>query len=131
MAIQHRHTYCAMCGARCGVLATVEDGRLTRVTADPKHPNGCLCVKGTAAPEMVYSPDRLHYPMRRTRPKGERDPGWTRMAWDRGIGADRLAPGGDQEPVWTRGGGVRVCDDCRHLRCRLLPLGTAPRQRLW
>ena len=68
MAIQHRHIYCAMCGSRCGVLATIEDGRLTRVTADPAHPNGCLCVKGTAAP------DRLHYPMRRTRPKGERDP---------------------------------------------------------
>jgi anaerobic selenocysteine-containing dehydrogenase len=34
---------------------------------------------------MVYSPDRLQYPMRRTRPKGERDPGWTRIAWDEAL----------------------------------------------
>lgn len=38
MAIQPMHTYCAMCVSRCGVLATVEDGRLTKVTADPEHP---------------------------------------------------------------------------------------------
>jgi anaerobic selenocysteine-containing dehydrogenase len=48
-----------MCVSRCGVLATVEDGRFTRVTADPEHPNGCICVKGTAAPEIVYAADRL------------------------------------------------------------------------
>src|SRR5262245_11222905 len=85
MAIQHLQTYCAMCVSRCGVLATVEDGRLTKVTADPAHPNGCICVKGTAAPEIVYAPDRLQYPMRRTRPKGEPDPGWVRISWDEAL----------------------------------------------
>ena len=59
MPTEQIHTYCAMCTCRCGVLATVEDGRLTKVTADPEHPNGCICVKGTAAPEIVYAPDRL------------------------------------------------------------------------
>jgi len=38
-----------MCISRCGVVATVEDGRLTKDNADPAHPNGCICVKGTAA----------------------------------------------------------------------------------
>ena len=76
MTIQQLHTYCAMCISRCGVVATVEDGRLTKVNADPAHPNGCICVKGTAAPEIVYSADRLQYPMKRTKPKGEADPGW-------------------------------------------------------
>jgi anaerobic selenocysteine-containing dehydrogenase len=85
MAIQHIHTYCAMCASRCGVVATVEDGIFTKVTADPEHPNGCICVKGSAAPEMVYSPDRLQYPMRRTRPKGEPDPGWVRIDWDEAL----------------------------------------------
>jgi anaerobic selenocysteine-containing dehydrogenase len=85
MAIQQIHTYCAMCVSRCGVLATVEDGRLTKVTADPEHPNGCICVKGTAAPEIVYAPDRLQYPLVRTRPKGERDPGWVRISWDEAL----------------------------------------------
>jgi anaerobic selenocysteine-containing dehydrogenase len=74
-----------MCTSRCGVVATVEDGILTQVNADPEHPNGCICVKGAAAPEIVYSPDRLHYPMVRTRPKGDPDPGWTRITWDQAL----------------------------------------------
>ena len=131
MAIQQMHTYCAMCVSRCGVLATVEDGRLTKVTADPEHPNGCICVKGTAAPEIVYSPDRLQYPMVRTRPKGERRPRLGPHLLGRGAGSDGLAPAGYQGPVRARGGGVRMCDDCRHLGCRLLPLGAASGQRLW
>src|SRR5437870_1923619 len=88
------HTYCAMCISRCGVLATVEDGRLTKVTADPEHPNGCICVKGTAAPEIVYAPDRLQYPMVRTRPKGDPDPGWTRISWDEALVLPVATPAG-------------------------------------
>ena len=56
-----------------------------KVNADPDHPNGCICIKGTAAPEIVYSLDRLQYPMVRTRPKGEADPGWKRIAWDEAL----------------------------------------------
>ena len=85
MAIQQLHTYCAMCVSRCGVVATVEDGILTKVNADPAHPNGCICVKGTAAPEIVYSSDRLRSPMKRTRPKGDSDPGWVTISWDEAL----------------------------------------------
>jgi len=85
MAVQQIHTYCAMCVSQCGVVASVEDGILKNVNIDPDHPNGCICVKGTAAPEIVYSPDRLKYPMVRTRPKGERDPGWVRVSWDEAM----------------------------------------------
>jgi len=85
MAIQQIHTYCAMCVSRCGVVATVSDGVLTKVTPDPAHPNGCICVKGTAAPEVVYAPDRLRYPMVRTRPKGDPDPGWARISWEEAL----------------------------------------------
>ena len=74
-----------MCTSRCGVVATVEDGKLTQVNADPAHPNGCICVKGAAAPEIVYSPDRVQYPMVRTRPKGDPDPGWVRITWDQAL----------------------------------------------
>jgi len=58
---------------------------LTQVNADPEHPNGCICVKGAAAPEIVYSPDRLHYPMVRTRAKGDPNPGWVRITWDQAL----------------------------------------------
>jgi anaerobic selenocysteine-containing dehydrogenase len=90
MTTQHIQTYCAMCVSRCGVVATVEDGLFRKVTADPARPNGCICVKGTAAPEMVYAPDRLQYAMQRTRLKGDADPGWVRISWDEALAASRL-----------------------------------------
>jgi anaerobic selenocysteine-containing dehydrogenase len=85
MATERIQTFCAMCTSRCGVIATVEDGRLAKVERDPDHPNGCICIKGTAAPEMVYSPYRITQPMMRTRPKGDADPGWKAISWDEAM----------------------------------------------
>jgi hypothetical protein len=83
---QHIHGYCGLCIARCGTVATVEDGRFTRLDPDPSHPTGqALCAKGRAAPELVYHPERLTYPLRRTRPKGDPDPGWERISWDAAL----------------------------------------------
>ena len=83
---QHIHGYCALCIARCGTVATVEEGRFTRLDPDPSHPTGqAICAKGRAAPELVYHPERLKYPLRRTRPKGDRDPGWERIGWDEAL----------------------------------------------
>src|SRR6266853_1909494 len=62
------HGYCALCIARCGCVAVVEDGRFTRLEPDPAHPTGqALCAKGRAAPELVYHRERLTHPLRRTR----------------------------------------------------------------
>jgi anaerobic selenocysteine-containing dehydrogenase len=33
----------------------------------------------------VYAPDRILHPLRRTRPKGEADPGWERISWDEAL----------------------------------------------
>ena len=85
-AVQRVHGYCAFCVARCGTVATVENGRFTRLDPDPSHPTGqAICAKGRAAPEIVYHPERLTYPLRRTRPKGEPDPGWERISWDEAL----------------------------------------------
>lgn len=81
MATEAIRTYCPMCIAQCGVIATVEDGRFTKVRPDYEHPNGGICIKGSAAPEIVYSPDRLRHPMKRTRPKSDADPGWIEISW--------------------------------------------------
>jgi len=82
------HGYCALCTAHCATIATVENGRVTRLDADPDHPNGgVICIKGKAAPDLVYHPDRLDYPLRRTRPKGDADPGWQRISWDEALDA--------------------------------------------
>jgi anaerobic selenocysteine-containing dehydrogenase len=66
----------------------VENGRVVRLDPDPDHPNGgVMCIKGKAAPELLYHPDRLNYPLRRTRPKGDPDPGWERISWDGALDA--------------------------------------------
>ena len=85
MALQQFHTYFAMCTSRCGLVTTVEDGVLKSMNADPDHPKGCICAKVKAAPDSVYSPDRLQYPMVRPRPKGDSDPGWAMTLWDNAL----------------------------------------------
>lgn len=78
--------YCALCTSRCGCISTVEGGRLVAVEPDPSHPTGkSLCAKGRAAPDIVHSKDRLLHPMKRTRPKGDADPGWQRISWDEAL----------------------------------------------
>jgi anaerobic selenocysteine-containing dehydrogenase len=79
-------TFCALCVSRCGAIATVEGGRFAALEPDPTHPTGqALCVKGKAAPELVYHPDRLRVPLKRTRPKGEPDPGWQPIDWNEAL----------------------------------------------
>ena len=79
--------YCALCVSRCGSIAVIENGRFVALEPDPSHPTGkALCAKGRAAPELVYHPDRLLYPLKRTRPKGDPDPGWQRISWDEALG---------------------------------------------
>ena len=88
MTQERIHGFCALCWSRCGCISTVEDGRLVAVEPDPEHPTGkALCGKGRAAPELVHHPDRLLYPMKRTRPKGDADPGWQRIGWDEALDA--------------------------------------------
>src|SRR5271169_2483655 len=83
---QRVHGYCGLCIARCGCVAVVEDGRFTRLEPDPAHPTGqAICAKGRAAPELVYHSERLTHPLRRTRPKGDPDPGWERIGWDEAL----------------------------------------------
>lgn len=78
--------YCAMCVSRCGSIAVVENGHFVALEPDPSHPTGkALCAKGRAAPELVYHSDRLLYPLKRTRPKGDPDPGWQRISWDEAL----------------------------------------------
>lgn len=75
--------FCGLCIARCGAVATIENGRFTRLDPDPTHPTGAaLCAKGRAAPEIVYAKDRLTQPLERTRPKDDPDPGWREISWD-------------------------------------------------
>src|SRR4051812_32550900 len=80
------HAFCALCRSRCGCKAVVEGDRLVAIEPDPDHPTGsALCAKGRASPALVDHPDRLLHPLRRTRPKGDPDPGWRRISWDEAL----------------------------------------------
>src|SRR5215469_16577306 len=86
--VRRVHGYCSLCLARCGTVATVTDERFARLDPDPNHPTGAsICAKGRAAPELVYHKDRLTQPLRRTRPKGDVDPGWVPISWDEALDA--------------------------------------------
>lgn len=86
MTAERIPAFCTQCRSRCGCTAVVEDGRLARIEPDPSHPSGeKLCPKGLAATELVYHPDRLTRPLRRTAPKGAADPGWREISWDEAL----------------------------------------------
>ncbi len=71
---------CGVCPAGCGADIHIVDGRISRMTPIKGHPYSVLCTRGMKAAEIVYSPDRLLYPQRRT---GERGEGrFERITWD-------------------------------------------------
>ena len=78
-------TICQGCHCECGVLVTVEDGKVKKIEGDPNHPmnRGFTCVKGRAYHEVVHHPDRLKYPMKRIGAKGEGK--WQRITWDQAL----------------------------------------------
>lgn len=79
-------SYCVQCQSLCPIICDVQNGRLIKVSRDTNHPHSTpLCPKGLAGPELVYDGQRLKYPLKRTRPKGEPDPGWKRISWDEAL----------------------------------------------
>jgi anaerobic selenocysteine-containing dehydrogenase len=70
----------------CSLIAHVEDGRLLRLQGDPDHPMtaGFVCTKVNRDHEMVYSPDRLLTPLRRTGAKG--DGRFAPITWEAALG---------------------------------------------
>ena len=65
-------TTCRECPAGCGVLAKNREGRVIKLEGNPLHPvnRGKLCVRGQAALQGLYNPDRLSKPLLKT------DTGW-------------------------------------------------------
>ncbi|MFA7329988.1 MAG: molybdopterin-dependent oxidoreductase [Candidatus Delongbacteria bacterium] len=65
-------TFCELCFWKCGVLAHVKDGRVTKLKGNPKHPlsRGRLCPRGAGGTGLLYDPDRLKTPLRRVKARG-------------------------------------------------------------
>ncbi len=83
MATETLRTVCNRdCPDACGLIATVEDGKLVAVGGDPEHPvtKGFLCQRTSQYPATQNSPDRLTTPL--LRKNGRLEP----ASWEEAIG---------------------------------------------
>lgn len=87
--MEQRVGVCNLCEATCGLLLTIEDGRVTGARGNPDDPlsRGHICPKGVAIGDIHADPDRLRRPVRRT---GDT---WTEISWDEAFDlvADKIA----------------------------------------
>jgi len=79
--IKRVNTVCGLCHTNCGMIVEVEGNSIKKIRGNPHHPanRGALCRKGIALKEIVHSPDRLRYPLKKT--KG----GFSRITWEEAI----------------------------------------------
>lgn len=82
MATEEKVTYCRICEAVCGLVATVEDGKVTKLRPDRDHPlsQGFACPKGIAMAQIQNDPDRVLHPLRR-----QPDGSFARATWDEAL----------------------------------------------
>jgi thiosulfate reductase/polysulfide reductase chain A len=85
-------TFCDICFWKCGALAHVRDGRVTKLTGNPDHPlsRGRLCPRGLGGTGLLYDPDRLKRPLvRRRSARGSED--FEEVTWE--VALDAVAEG--------------------------------------
>ncbi len=79
-ALEWKSAVCGICPAGCWVDVGLDDGKLVSIKPDTSHPLGMICRRGQHSPEIIYSENRLKYPMRRVGPKGSHE--FERISWD-------------------------------------------------
>ncbi len=81
--MEKRKTVCPLdCPDACSMIATLENGEITRVDGDPEHPftQGFLCKKTRTYHHRVQSSERVMFPQHRVGKKGEGK--FERISWD-------------------------------------------------
>ncbi|MFC1871046.1 molybdopterin-dependent oxidoreductase [Chloroflexota bacterium] len=80
-SVEMIQTVCGFCHAKCGMVIETQNGVIQKINGNQRHPanRGILCPKGLAAKELVYSPGRLQYPLKKT------NVGFERISWDEAL----------------------------------------------
>ena len=84
--MQTIRTVCAHdCPDMCSLLVHTDNGRIAKIEGDPNHPltAGFACGKVNRDADLVYSPDRLKTPRKRTGPKGSGQ--FAPISWDEAL----------------------------------------------
>ena len=70
---------CRECPAGCGILAKNREGRIIKIEGNPLHPinSGKLCIRGQAALQGLYHPDRIQTPLIK------KDNAWQAISFDK------------------------------------------------
>lgn len=81
------HSQCGRCYAMCGIRVHVVNGVAIKIEGEPDSSlgsGGGLCGKGVSGLQVLYDPNRLNVPLRRTNPeKGLHvDPKWREITWE-------------------------------------------------
>ena len=82
-------TTCDQCGAGCGQIVRLVEGRAKKIEGNPDHPVnlGKMCVRGHAALQEQYHPDRIQGPLQLAGARGSGS--YTALTWDDAM--NRLA----------------------------------------
>ncbi len=86
-------TFCELCFWKCGVLAHVKEGKVTKLVGNPQHPlsQGRLCPRGVGGTGQLYDRDRLKKPLIRVGKRGEER--FEEVSWE--VALDKVAQGMD------------------------------------
>ncbi len=74
---------CGICPGGCGVKVFLQNGKVEKILPIKEHPVGVVCVRGLHSKEIIYSKDRLRYPLRRVGEKGKGE--FERVNWDEAL----------------------------------------------
>ncbi len=93
--MERRKGVCNLCEATCGLVFTLEAGRVTSVRGNPDDPlsRGHICPKAVALQDIHEDPDRLRRPVRRVSSGSPAEDAWEEIGWDEALDlvADNLA----------------------------------------
>lgn len=83
-------TQCGRCFSNCAIRVHCINGVAVKIEGNPdswQGAQGGLCAKGVAGLQVLYDPNRLNVPLRRTNPeKGlYEDPKWKEISWDEAL----------------------------------------------